>query len=136
MHPTLEKMPDHKLSSGNHAGFEWLVLHNGIGYRCGYVLIPANHPWYSQNYETIDCSVHGGLTYGQSDTESGFWLGFDCAHYGDAQDPELPNECEMRMSGVIRTQSYVEQQCKNLCEQAAKASQLAPSNDSQTCSPL
>lgn len=49
---------------------------------CGYVGIPTNHPFFEKNYDEIDISVHGGLTF--SDYMDGIWfIGFDCAHVGD-----------------------------------------------------
>lgn len=80
---------------------EW--IHNGLkcavvqarehGHRCGYVRLPPTHPQYQEHYDNFDVSVHGGLTF--SDIEpcieedgTGWWIGFDCAHSGDAMyDP-------------------------------------------------
>jgi hypothetical protein len=55
--------------------------------------------------------------------DNGWWLGFDCAHSMDAQDPSLPSEHKMPTfgRGLIRNQEYVEQQCLFLCDQAAEA---------------
>jgi hypothetical protein len=119
------------LSEGFHEGFEWTTVHNGIGYRCGYVRIPLGHPWHGKSYEdeVIDSiNVHGGITfaeahvpYGEPGEDNGWWLGFDCAHLGDAQDLSLP--CERILSycpGTIKDQAYVEAECKSLCEQALK----------------
>lgn len=30
---------------------------------CGYVAIPAGHPWYGSHYRDLDALVHGGLTF-------------------------------------------------------------------------
>lgn len=48
-------------------------------------------------------------------------FGFDCAHYGDAQDPMLPASFKMQSFGdqTVRTQDYVKAECRSLCEQAA-----------------
>jgi hypothetical protein len=108
------------LSEGNRVGFVWRVRHNGIGYRCGYVKIPEGHPWYKKDCDEVNANVHGGLTYG-ADEGDGWWIGFDCAHLGDAQDPELPSSCRMNTPGIVRTQQYVEEECHALCEQALNA---------------
>lgn len=115
--PTSKNPPPTQLAEGEHAGFRWRVLHNSMGYRCGYILIPHGHPWHGKSYDDIPAEVHGGLTYGD---EEG-WVGFDCAHAGDAPDPALPGAYKMRPfdGGEIRTQEYAEAECRSLCEQAA-----------------
>lgn len=49
-------------------GIECLVMRNSLGAWCGYVAVPADHPWYGVNYNRLydQTRVHGGLTY--SDT--------------------------------------------------------------------
>jgi hypothetical protein len=59
-------------------------------HRCGYVRIPAGHPWH--NNENICPDVHGGLTFSQIEPCAhedgiGYWIGFDCHHYGDSGFP-------------------------------------------------
>lgn len=126
------KNPECVLSEGEHLGYEFVTVHNGMGYRCGYVRVPKGHPWHGKDYDDIDADVHGGLTFAEPDVpcakggaDDAHWVGFDCAHCMDAQDQELPLEDGMRffmsMSGEVRTQEYVEDQCRSLCEQAAKA---------------
>ena len=132
------------LSEGSHAGHEMVTVHNTMGYRYGYVKVEPGHPWHGKNYNDIEATVHGGLTFAEPDLEcgnggedNGWWVGFDCAHYGDAPDPELPSyEDPLRALSLnmlsaffdcggegyqIRTQEYVEAQCRDLCEQAANA---------------
>lgn len=127
--------PDAVLGRGTHAGFEWMITHNGLGYRCGYVRIPLGHPWHGQYCNDVHVECHGGLTFSEPDVhcdkpgkDDAWWLGFDCAHYLDAPDPALPVEDDesvaviMRRlaSGyVVRSQEYVEAECRELCEQAA-----------------
>ncbi|MFN9907214.1 MAG: hypothetical protein ACK56F_14025 [bacterium] len=38
--PIAIKRPDYVLATGEHLGYEWNIVHNGIGYRCGYVRFP------------------------------------------------------------------------------------------------
>lgn len=128
--------PERVLNEGIHLGFEWVVVHNTMGYRCGYVRVPVGHPWHGMDYDQLydlpggAPEVHGGLTFSEPDKpcdkggeDNAWWLGFDCAHSGDAQDPELPTEWNAPFFGpaTIRTQAYVEDQCRKLCEQAAAA---------------
>lgn len=122
--------PDHVLSRGEHAGFEWVVVHNGMGYRCGYVRVPVGHPWHGKSDCDVDCEVHGGLTFSEKDVDcdkggpdDAWWHGFDCAHAWDLPDPSLPNcrELSYGRDGEVRTQDFVEGECRSLCEQAAGA---------------
>lgn len=62
-------------------------------HRCGYVRIPPGHSWHGKGCEEIDANVHGGLTFAEIEPCEhadgiGFWIGFDCAHAGDACVPE------------------------------------------------
>lgn len=132
-------LPDHVLAEGTHAGYEWIVTHSGMGFRCGYVRVPNGHPWHGRSYQQLyddgtQPNVHGGLTFSEPDVEchhggedNAHWFGFDCNHSSDAIDPSLPDEDGMatlfkRMGGgTVRTQEYVEAECRSLCEQAAEA---------------
>ena len=56
-------------------------LHVFGGHLCGYVQIPADHPYHHKCYENMDINVHFGLTFGE--VSVGHWIGFDCGHTGD-----------------------------------------------------
>lgn len=140
--------PHDVLASGVHAGHEWVVTNNGRGYRCGYVKLGPGHPWYGKDDMTIHDEpdggprVHGGITFagpdvhcGKGGPDDGWWIGFDCNHYMDAADPSLPQGGVLNsISGgmdvcseyVVRTQEYVESECRGLCEQAAAVAAPAP----------
>jgi hypothetical protein len=123
--------PESLLAKGEAYGFQWEVTSNRMGYRCGYVRIPAGHPWHGKRYDDIEPypEVHGGLTFAEPDTDCGkggednaWWLGFDCAHYGDAPDPSLPGSMRHGLDGgIIRTTEYVSAECRNLALQAQAA---------------
>lgn len=130
--------PDDVLAKGEHLGYEWAVIHNRSGYRCGYVRVPDGHPWHGKDYDDIPVDVHGSLTFSEADVpcsnpgpDNAWWVGFDCAHYGDAPDPHLLTKCaSIMITGippfpgenlVVRTQEYVEYECHKLCEQADAA---------------
>jgi hypothetical protein len=138
--------PECVLSKGEHAGFQFVTVHNGMGYRCGYVRIPKGHPWHGRNYGDIDVDVHGGLSFAEPDMpcdkagdDDAYWVGFDCGHSGDAQDPSLPSSrlADFRMPFIdgdtVKTQSYVEAECHGLCEQAARAALNSKRKASATC---
>lgn len=136
--------PDDVLANGEHLGFEWMIIHNRIGYRCGYVKVPPGHPWHGKYSSDLDADVHGGLTFAEADVpcdaggqDNGHWLGFDCAHSCDMPDATLPMDgdgCAYHdtmnrifdlykgdYSAGVRTQEYVEGECRKLCEQAHAA---------------
>jgi hypothetical protein len=143
--PVTTHRPDVLLAKGEHAGFQWEVTKNGLGYRCGYVRLPKGHPWHGKDYDDeplYDIEVHGGLTFAAADTDCGkggedkaWWLGFDCAHLGDAADPTLMDERQRavhvriysslgpgyRSHDTIKPTVYVAAECRSLCEQAAAA---------------
>ncbi|MGC3958128.1 MAG: hypothetical protein QM813_09380 [Verrucomicrobiota bacterium] len=115
------------LIAGEHEGLTWFVAHNKMCYRCGYVLVPPEHPWFGRLYEEIEADVHGGLTFAGPAGTWAWCVGFDCAHSGDAPDPDLPHYADMPLrfifgqDGVIRSTEYVEAECLKLCKQAALA---------------
>lgn len=84
------------------------------GHLCGYVKIPEGHPSHGKDYFDIDVDVHGGLTYGQF-RDDGYWIGFDCAHFGDLL-PKSPS----RFGGVFRDKEYVLRELKHMTEQIAE----------------
>lgn len=80
-----------------HAGYACLIVRvPHSGHLCGYVGVDSSHPYFGKEYGECNVDVHGGLTY--SDKCQGsichipepgmpdevWWLGFDCAHLGDA----------------------------------------------------
>jgi hypothetical protein len=133
--PVVTAHPDLLLAKGVYGGYEWEVTSNRIGYRCGYVRVPLGHPWHGKDYDDVRTAdggypdVHGGLTFAEPDADCGkggedsaWWLGFDCAHAGDAPDPELHGyDARMASWGVVRTTEYVAVECWKLARQAADA---------------
>ena len=131
--------PDDVLAEGEHQGYQWVVVNNGSGYRCGYVRVPPGHPWHGKDDMDLNLDVHGGITFGQADVpcdaagpDDAWWVGFDCAHSCDAPDPDLIDNLEPRPfdllrdlnlrspRGVVRSQIYVEGECRSLCDQARR----------------
>ncbi len=123
--------PELQLSSGTHAGHQFVTAHNNKGHRCGYVKVPGGHPWHGKDYLAIDADCHGGLTFGRRDSNfDGYWVGFSCTESHDEPDPSLLSAEDFEEASYdfyyggntqIRTQEFVEKECKSLCEQAHRA---------------
>lgn len=82
-----------------HAGLKCaVVLAREHGHRCGYVRVPPSHSMHGKDYDDVSVNVHGGLTFANlepcaHDDGTGWWLGFDCAHGGDASyEPGTPED--------------------------------------------
>lgn len=84
---------------------------------------------------SLDClfDVHGGITFANKlQKYRGWWIGFDCAHLGDAKDTSImskkykkfykkyPKLCSFSDNETIRTTEYVETECKSLIDQVIK----------------
>lgn len=97
------------------------------GMWCGYVGVPAGHPWHGKKYHEIDADVHGGLNYADEcmvarpgedprelichvpqagESDDAWWLGFDCHHMNDLAPGFAAHERELaanfRAAGDIR----------------------------------
>lgn len=143
--------PELVLGEGLHLGYEWNIVSGPLGHRCGYIRVPKGHPWHGKEYDDIEANVHGGLTFAEKDTpcgkggkDDGYWVGFDCAHCGDAPDRELyarfspekqagfkmmaqihadieaRHPLSPRFRDKVRSQEYVIRECQQLIEQAVK----------------
>jgi hypothetical protein len=96
---------------GVYKDHEYLIVLNKVGYRCGYVAIPPEHPFSNTpeeersfmggrkykhyDYDSLDIDAHGGLTFmapnhGLKDLLTipcnDMWIGFDCGHCYDSPD--------------------------------------------------
>lgn len=148
--PISTAYPERLLAQGFHRGLEWEVVYNHYGYRCGYVRIPAGHPWHGLDTEQLNrmATVHGGVTFAEPDEQCGkegpddaWWIGFDTAHAFDAPDPVLMEELKLPASvreifgglaeragrrssmwdSVVRSTTYVTRECQMLAEQVEAA---------------
>lgn len=134
--PMAVKRPQDVVAKGEHEGFEWNIVHNTMGYLCGYVKVGKDHPWYGKGYDFPDVTCHGGLTFADYDKpcdapgpDDGYWVGFDCAHAGDAPQEKYITgehrttriESMLHNSGVVRDEDYVRAECQSICEQALAA---------------
>jgi hypothetical protein len=98
-------------------GFECAIVVGPLGNLNGYVrILDASHPSFGKHYDSVDCSVHGGLTYSDSrlprgEEQDGWWLGFDACHAGDFI-PAIPD-----LGGELRDEAYVMGECESLARQ-------------------
>lgn len=108
------------------SGLRAIVVMTYLGHRCGYIALPKNHPRIGDSYgDTEDLQVHGGVTYANQDkvypiwNKEAYWLGFDCAHYGDAPAPYHPRRMSewMYENAVHRTLEFCVAQCEGLASQ-------------------
>lgn len=124
-----------RVALGRIGEFDWEILHNSMGYLCGYVRIPSDHSWFQISCNLLShINIHGGLTFANTCLihPDQWWVGFDCAHIYDAPNirymsPELAKEyIEAHTSGdillgfkrIFRDEEYVKRQIENLIAQA------------------
>ena len=103
-------------------------------YRCGYVAVPENHPYYGRDCDKLPICCHGGLTFGQVCTmkyinePEHYWIGFDCDHYGDGPDLNKLNELKIKPNYNFIHKSYPPvtldeciSNCRSIIDQLIKA---------------
>lgn len=122
-----------------HAGFACLLRRGGGGAWCGYVALPAAHPWATREEYDVPAAVHGGITYGPTpcsehvchvpapgESDDVRWIGFDCSHAGDLRPADnayvahLYNSMFGRGHDEYRDVAYVRAETERLAEQAAE----------------
>jgi hypothetical protein len=117
--------PDKKQWEDTETKYPCLIVRNNLGNLCGYVGISKSHPMFEKDYDSIDVTCHGGLTYAskcyhnichvvsENEDDNIWWLGFDCAHYNDLS----PHLKMFNREGIYRDFNYVENECTNLAKQ-------------------
>lgn len=121
-----------------HAGFACLMLRGNMGNWCGYTGLPEYHPLYGKDYNSIDgVEVHGGLTYADECNgrichvaepgmpEKVWWLGFDCAHCGDAVPGLLRYQIPARIRLGVEQNYELGDTYKNIAYVKAETERLA-----------
>lgn len=96
-------------------GYKCVVLFLHTGYRCGYVGVSKQSKIYEKNYNDIDIDCYGGLTYSEGylngiSEQDLWWIGFDCAHYGDGRDFETAKKyfSDPKVLDSINRMEYLE----------------------------
>lgn len=98
-------------------GFVVLVRETRPDLWCGYLGLPDGHPWHGFGYDALDVDVHGGLTYARAHCPDdcatlllslsadqrvpGWWIGFDCGHWGDEGQWDL-NSCWLETEEMLK----------------------------------
>jgi hypothetical protein len=100
-HGPWDAEPDKRQWMDPETGLPCLIRRGPSGALCGFVGVPREHPAHGEDYNDVEVSVHGGLTFGSAcrgSSENGhgichvvepgepddvWWFGFDCAHSGD-----------------------------------------------------
>ena len=101
--------------------------------------VPEGHPAFGEDYDGLNCDVHGGLTFAgecsdyhgehgichvpeQGRPERVWWLGFDCMHAGDISPEHAALGIPVMGSmGIYRTLAYVRAECGSLAQQLGAA---------------
>jgi hypothetical protein len=137
--------PDKEQWQDEATGLACLVVRNRAGALCGYVGVPAGHPWFGVDRWRIAPrpNVHGGVNYSArcqtgpesltvchvaDESESVWWLGFDCSHAFDlapciaAQLRALgvPSVDRLVEGQTYRDMAYVKQNCEQLARAASR----------------
>jgi hypothetical protein len=99
---------------GTYRDYEYLIILNTLGHRCGYVALPPEHKYSKTpseerksrvsdkiykhwDYDSLDIECHGGLTFMSPKNAlknlldipcDDIWIGFDCGHFNDKCDTE------------------------------------------------
>lgn len=128
-----EHEPDHVQFKAH--GFACMLHRNPMGAWCGYVGVPASHPYYEKDWDQVpDIDVHGGLTYAgkcqgelchvpePGEPDDIWWLGFDCSHCYD-ETPALSSRLKRFQAasdlvfGIYRDEAYVTDETTRLAQQ-------------------
>ena len=87
-----------------------------MGYLCGYVQLPVDHPWLKLDLQLGEGpTCHGGITFGPDYPDYERWIGFDCAHAEDF----CPGPFGSR--GVLRDEPFVRSELSGIITQAEGA---------------
>lgn len=98
------------------AGSRGLVLRGLV--LCGYVELHEGHPWRELAPWDVPASVHGGVSFaGRLRSREGYWIGFDCAHAGDA----MPMIDDRMIDGRVWSVDEVAEEVERLAEQVREA---------------
>lgn len=108
-------------NSFEYKGYKCHIRRVGIpymGHLCGYIEIPTDHELYGKDYDEIEAHydyelpAHGGLTFSDF-VDNKYWIGFDCAHFGDLKPMYAPGFEEFRdKRDVYRDMDYVTKNIK------------------------
>lgn len=96
------------------------IHRNDVFALCGYITLTQDNSLYGVDYDDINISAHGGLTYQGYDQNENWIIGFDCGHYGDLTPYFLLKEdLPFNSFGEYRDMQYVKSECESMAEQAS-----------------
>ena len=107
-------------------GYKAVILYVGDSHHCGYIGVTKDHSLYWKHYDDILCAdieVHGGLTFSEDSISEDFpaddnlwWLGFDCAHYGDKTNSVISRDFVER-GGIFRDKDFCVKELHSMSRQ-------------------
>ena len=116
------------LDTGYCLGLLYYIMNLGT-HPTAYIRIPEGHKDYKKDYDDIDLSVHGGLTYArnylwisENQKIDGWFVGWDYAHYGDYAGYEEKFPDELKTGGKKWTTEEILKEVKEACYQLVKGS--------------
>lgn len=115
-------IPPQRLAEGQHEGFTYYILNLGT-HPCAYVDV-TNTSLHGSDYDDIDITCHGGLTFASDNLSTvettGWFIGWDYAHYGDFVGYELNYSTCFRLNGRMWTTEEIVDECKSVIDQIKK----------------
>lgn len=96
------------------------IHRNDVKSLCGYITLTKDNSLYGVDYDNINISAHGGITYQGYNQNENWVIGFDCGHYGDLTPYFLLKEdFPFNSFGEYRDMEYVKSECESMAEQAS-----------------
>ena len=98
------------------------IHRNDVKALCGYITLTKDNSLYGVDYDDINISAHGGITYQGYDQNENWVIGFDCGHYGDLTPYFLLKDdtfARFTQDGIYRDMEYVKSECESMAEQAS-----------------
>lgn len=91
-----------------------------FGHLCAYISVPEDHPWRNLDPFEVDCTAHGGITFGKVREDGNYWIGFDCMHAGDIS-PCFKELYERMPDHTYKNIAFCQKECENLVDQLLEA---------------
>ena len=114
-------------------GVPCLIIRCWAGHLCGYVGLPDDFAFSSSARDDMNDAAHYEITFagplksvhiwGQR------WIGFDCAHNGDAWPLEPDRQDDWGGRGTYRTVEYVRDRVNRMAEIVSRAAQAAAAEE-------
>lgn len=106
------------IERNTYRGMDYLIIELRGEHNNGYVRIPEGHVLHGIPYDGLLINCHGGLTFSGDHLKGceGWWIGFDCAHYGDLMLSEVDKK-DCIKEGTYKTPEFVRTECKSIIDQ-------------------